>query len=104
MNNNNEKLDIPFSPRSCNRFCKLPEFAFRNDAPSCFVSARHPVRGQADCCRELRVFRLGDEGNAFLFEELERIFEGFFVYGFKIRQLSLVVQRLSKLCNVKVFR
>ena len=90
-------LNLPFSPRSCYHFRKLPEFTFRNDASGCFVSVRHPVRGQANCCWKLGVFGLGDKCNAFLFEELESIFKGFFVDSFEIRKLALVVERFSKL-------
>lgn len=74
-----QELDIPFSPRSCNRFRKLPQFPFWNDPSGRFISLRHPVCSQADCCWELGVFRLGDESDAFLFEELVRIFESFFI-------------------------
>lgn len=77
-------VDLPFSPRSCDCLCKLPEFAFRDDALGFFVSVRRPVRGQADCGRELGIFGLGDENYTFFFEDLKCIFKGFFVYGFEI--------------------
>lgn len=49
-----------------------------------------PVRGEGEGGGEAGVFAVGEEEDAFFFEALVGVFEGFFVDGFEVGEVALV--------------
>ena len=91
------KGGIPFSSGQGDRFDEIPQPARRDNVAGSLIPLRRPFRHQLDVCGLLGVFAFGEGDDAFFPEELEGVFEGFFVDGFEVGEVALVVERLSEL-------
>lgn len=75
---------LALAPRAGDAADKVPQAALGEDFARLGVAARHPVRGDAQAGRDLGVFGFDGINNAFFFETLVRVLDGFLVHGFKV--------------------
>ena len=84
-------FSIPFSPRQRNRLDKVPQLTSRDNVTCFGIASRRPCGGEFDGGGFLGLFAFREHDNAFFFEELEGVLEGFFVDGFEVGEVALVV-------------
>ena len=82
--------DVPFPPRLGDAFCKVPQSAFGLDR-AFGVSTGCPFGSELDFRGGARVAGFGLEDDALFFESLVHVLEGFFVDGFEVAEVALVV-------------
>ena len=87
----------PFPSRLSDHLHEIPELARRQDASGGGVAIGGPVRSELDGGGVAGVFGFGEEEDAFFFEALVGVFEGFFVDGFEVGEVALVEERLAEL-------
>lgn len=81
---------LPFTSGAGDHLGEGPELAGGEDATCVGVAVRGPVRGEGEGGGEAGIFAVGEEEDAFFFEALVGVFEGFFVDGFEVGEVALV--------------
>jgi hypothetical protein len=69
----------------------------REEFPGIWVPLWRPLRGESHFRRRAIFFALCDDDDAFLCETVVRVFEGFFVDGFEVGEVALVVESFAEL-------
>lgn len=89
---------LALPPARRNLLGKLPQPPLRGRQPPRRGVARGPPVGrEAQSRRDARVARPDDVDDAFFFEALVRVFEGFLVDGFEVGEVALVVEGFAEL-------
>ena len=88
---------LPLAPRRRDLLREIPEPARREEGSVGGVAGRTPFGREAEARGNFGDLGRDDLEDAFFFEALEGVFEGFFVDGFEVAEVALVVERLAEL-------
>lgn len=84
-------LHLPFPPGLRNHLRELPQLPLRDDRPRLFVPGRRPFRSQSHGRGDLWILASIMDDHTFFLEQLVGVFERFFVDGFEVGQVALVI-------------
>lgn len=76
--------DIPLPSRQRNGLDEIPQFAPRHNRPRLVIALRRPLRRKLNASLLLGIFAFSEHDDTFFLEELEGVFEGFFIDSFEV--------------------